>query len=344
MKLPNGFGSITHLAGNRRRPWAVRKSIDGHQKYLAFFATYDDALSYLADYNKNLIVYTPARMTFADVYALDMRERRPRIAAITAKNYDIAFTKCAAIASCPLREIAVADLQAVIKRVSDAGIGYATQKRVRQVMHNVYKYAVKYQILPQAGDISRFVDVDKPRRKYKKQPFITRQINRVKAIADDEQHPLSKWAKCVLMMCYSGPRPSEFINILSSDVKLRNRTYKIRHSKTKAGQNRLVPISKKVRKYYEWWISQGGKTLIVDDDGKPLNYCRFRRRFDKVMAAARCHHTPHECRHTCATWLDDKGANKIAIKRILGHAVQDITDGVYTHKNVRQLKKAIDLL
>ena len=145
-------------------------------------------------------------------------------------------------------------------------------------------------------------------------------------------------------MCYSGPRPSEFINILASDVKLRNRTYKIRHSKTKAGQNRLVPISKKVRKYYEWWIAQGGKTLIVDDDGNPLNYCRFRRRFDKVMAAARCHHTPHECRHTCATWLDDKGANKIAIKRILGHAVQDITDGVYTHKNVRQLKKAIDLL
>lgn len=62
------------------------------------------------------------------------------------------------------------------------------------------------------------------------------------------------------------------------------------------------------------------------------------------MTAAHCHHTPHECRHTCATWLDDKGANKIAIKRILGHAIQDVTDGIYTHKNVRQLKKAIDLL
>ena len=63
-----------------------------------------------------------------------------------------------------------------------------------------------------------------------------------------------------------------------------------------------------------------------------------------VMKAARCNHRMHECRHTCATWLDDKGANKLAIKRILGHATQDITDGVYTHKSLHQLKKAIDLL
>ena len=344
MKLPNGFGSITHLSGNRRRPWAVRKTINSHQKYLAYFTSHDDALAYLADYNKNLVVYALSRMTFADVYRLDMQERHRRIAPITAKNYDISFAKCKALIDKPLRDITVADLQAVIKRISDSGVGYATQKRVRQVMHNVYKYAVKYQVLPQSGDMSRFVDVDKPQRKYKKLPFITRQLNRVKAIADDEQHPLSPWAKCVIMMCYSGPRPSEFLSVQKSDVKLHSRTYKIRHSKTKAGQNRLVPISRKVSSYYAWWMVRSGKTLITDDNGQPLTYCQFRRRFDKVMDAAHCHHTPHECRHTCATWLDDKGANKIAIKRILGHAVQDITDGIYTHKNVRQLKKAIDLL
>ncbi len=344
MRLPNGFGSITHLAGNRRRAWAVRKTVDGHQKYLAFFSAYNDALSYLADYNKNLIVYMPSIVTFADVYRLDMRERRRRIAPVTAKNYSIAFAKCESIADCPLQSISVADLQAVITRMSQSGIGYAEQKKVRQVMHNVYKYAVKYQLLPPSGDISRFVDVDIPRRKYEKQPFIIRQLNRVKAIADDEQNQLSRWAKCVVMMCYSGPRPSEFLSVQKSDVKLYSRTYKIRHSKTKAGQNRLVPISKKVLMYYKWWMSQPGKTLISTSDGEPLTYSQFRRYFNRVMTAAHCHHTPHECRHTCATWLDDKGANKIAIKRILGHAIQDVTDGIYTHKNVRQLKKAIDLL
>lgn len=118
MRLPNGFGSITHLAGNRRRAWAVRKTIDGHQKYIAFFSAYNDALSYLADYNKNLVVYMPSIVTFADVYQLDMRERRRRIAPVTAKNYGIAFAKCASIADCPLQSISVADLQAVITRMS----------------------------------------------------------------------------------------------------------------------------------------------------------------------------------------------------------------------------------
>ena len=66
--------------------------------------------------------------------------------------------------------------------------------------------------------------------------------------------------------------------------------------------------------------------------------------FDKVMQETRCNHTPHECRHTCATMLDNANANETATKRILGHSVQGITKGVYTHKDLHQLKKAIDLL
>ena len=145
-------------------------------------------------------------------------------------------------------------------------------------------------------------------------------------------------------MCYSGPRPSEFLAVEKNDVKLHSRFYRIRESKTEAGRNRLVPINKKVIQYYDYWLQCPGKTLITALDGKQLTYHRFLRIFDKVMAITRCKHKPHECRHTCATWLDDKGANKLSIKKILGHATQDITDGTYTHKNLRQLKKAIDLL
>lgn len=38
MKMPNGYGSITKLPGNRRRPYAVCRTINGRQKYLAYFA------------------------------------------------------------------------------------------------------------------------------------------------------------------------------------------------------------------------------------------------------------------------------------------------------------------
>ena len=54
------------------------------------------------------------------------------------------------------------------------------------------------------------------------------------------------------------------------------------------------------------------------------------------MTASRCKHTPHECRHTCATMLDNAGANDTAIKRILGHASQGVTKRVYTHKSLHE--------
>lgn len=34
MKLPNGYGTVYKLSGNRRRPYVVKKTIDGKQKGL----------------------------------------------------------------------------------------------------------------------------------------------------------------------------------------------------------------------------------------------------------------------------------------------------------------------
>lgn len=55
-------------------------------------------------------------------------------------------------------------------------------------------------------------------------------------------------------------------------------------------------------------------------------------------------HTTHDCRHTVATLLDNVGANETAKRRILGHTGGDITERVYTHKGLRQLRKCIELL
>ena len=82
MKLPNGYGSITKLSGNRRRPYAVRRMINGHQKYLAYFANVNDALAYLVELNKYPAILG-SNITFADAYRFEMGERRKRIASVT---------------------------------------------------------------------------------------------------------------------------------------------------------------------------------------------------------------------------------------------------------------------
>ena len=340
MKLPNGFGSIVKLPGNRRKPYAVRKQ----GKYLQYCVNYEDALIWLSNYNSDPLKFNPDKATFAEVFKLEMAEHSPKLAEKTIKGYISAFKSCVVLHNKILAELKVADLQGVINTLAKKGIGQPTQKKVRQIFHNVYHYAVKYQMIASTADISNYIDIDKLKRKYIKKPFNMRQLNRVKAIADNTEQPLHMLASCVLMMCYSGPRPSEFLAIKKEDVKLTSRFYRVRDSKTAAGRNRIVPISKKVLPYYESWMKQPGKTLITDEGGQQMTYAKFLHLFYDVMAVSRCVHKPHECRHTCATWLDDKGANKLTIKKILGHATQDITDSVYTHKDLRQLKKAIDLL
>lgn len=62
------------------------------------------------------------------------------------------------------------------------------------------------------------------------------------------------------------------------------------------------------------------------------------------MSDLSMNHLPHDARHTFATLLDNAGANKVTIKRLIGHASKDLVDRVYTHKNLEELRKAIALI
>ena len=59
LKLPNGFGSITKKSGRRRRPYEIRKFIDGRQKVIGYETTYESALAFLCEYNKNPLLFSP---------------------------------------------------------------------------------------------------------------------------------------------------------------------------------------------------------------------------------------------------------------------------------------------
>lgn len=49
LKLPNGFGSITKKSGRRRKPFEIRKWIDGKQKVIGYEVTYESALAFLCE-------------------------------------------------------------------------------------------------------------------------------------------------------------------------------------------------------------------------------------------------------------------------------------------------------
>ena len=77
------------------------------------------------------------------------------------------------------------------------------------------------------------------------------------------------------------------------------------------------------------------------DNIVPISYARFSKQFKSVMTSINCSHSTHDCRHTVATLLDKYGASPTATRAILGHKHGDITTKVYTHKELRELRKAI---
>ena len=62
-----------------------------------------------------------------------------------------------------------------------------------------------------------------------------------------------------------------------------------------------------------------------------------------IMKLLKCKHTIHDTRHTFTSLLDPL-APPNALRSLLGHKQGDITTRVYTHKTIRELRKAIELL
>ena len=55
-------------------------------------------------------------------------------------------------------------------------------------------------------------------------------------------------------------------------------------------------------------------------------------------------HIPHDTRHTFISELQSRGADHICIERLVGHASKGITDTVYTHKDIQELRRTVEMI
>ena len=64
--------------------------------------------------------------------------------------------------------------------------------------------------------------------------------------------------------------------------------------------------------------------------------------YDKLDELGIEKHTPHDCRHTFSMLCDKYGVNENDKKTMLGHAFQDVTNKVYRHRSLEELRKQIE--
>ena len=340
MRKPNGYGSIKKLTGNRRRPFVFVVSMDGKQKPIQYFTTQVEAEIFQADYNKlhfhrSLPDY---RVTLAELYYrwLPAHTANTAPSQSTLDSYSNSFKHLSQLHYEPVQNLKYVDYQKILDSMRKSGLSYSSLKKVRSLVSLLEKYANKIELTNKSYAPLLSIGKNKAIRPHK--PFSRQKINRL------WQHVGEPGVDTVLILLYTGMRVGEMLHLQKSDVNLRHGYIRITKSKTVSGI-RTIPIHHRILPLISKRMKFLGSNLITDSEGKPYNYSRYCILWREVMHSINADgHTTHDCRHTVATLLDNAGANETAKRRILGHAGGDVTERVYTHKGLRQLRKCIELL
>lgn len=341
MRMPNGYGAVIKLSGKRRRPYQARITVGysdiGKQLYatLGYFAKREEALCCLEEYHSSPYDIKAEKTTFEDVYKMCSEDHFKNVSDSAIERYSNAYRRyCKELHTMRFKDIRLRHLQGVI---DNCGMAHPTRAAIKTLFNLLFKYAIKNDIVEK--NYAEFVDIGQREGKIKRKIFSKDEIQKLFDNVDKLE-----FVDTILIMIYSGMRIGELLDIKTENVHLEER-YMIGGLKTKAGKNRIIPINKKIEPFIRKYYNPNNEYLITNFKGKKMKYSNYRReKFDNIMEKLKMDHRPHDARHTFASLMDSAGANNLCRKRIMGHASQDITDDVYTHKTIEELIENVDLI
>lgn len=337
MKLPNGYGSISKLPGNRRRPYMVRKIVgtddDGRPIYkiIGYTATREEGLALLAKYNGNPWNIDAGDVKLSDLFAQWAQDNPHKLSDSNLRALKSAYKYLVPLQNMQYRTIRAYQMQQTIDRCNQ---GPSTQAKIKNLWRHLDRFALEMDV-PIKGHAA-LLSAAPAESTTSRVPFTDDEIN---LIWDDVDAP---WADTVLIMLYSGWRIGELLTLRKEDINMVDQTMK-GGIKTTAGKNRFVPIHPRILPLIEKRMEEPGEYLIGINGGK-CTQTPYRRRWAILMDRWGMQHTPHECRHTFRTRLDAVGANQRCCDLLMGHASKDVGNRVYNHKTLADLKNAISLL
>lgn len=365
-KLPNGYGSIKYLGKNRRNPYGVYPPVtefneDGvpiGQKAICYVRTWtvgfavltawhagtyekgmelllpddsDQASSgtliqnILANYNR-MSGQADDGLTFSEVYEMFFKDKyetsKKTYSQSSIKSTKTAYMNCKPLYDRPFRDIRYEELQ---KLIDDSSLKKSSLKMVLLLLKQMWKYGELHELCDK--NYATYVQIRKEDDGEHGTPFTENDLSILWANKDDPT------AEMILIMCYSGFRISEYLTL---EVHLDEMYFK-GGIKTAAGKNRIVPIHSSIQELVKKRMSRNGCML-------PDDVWTFRSHMAKVLKRLNIEkHTPHDCRHTFSALCEKYHVAENDRKRMLGHAfANDITNSVYGHRTVEDLRKEIE--
>ena len=336
-KLPNGFGSIKKLSGNRSRPFAAYPptkefNLNGSpvtQPAIGYYEDWHKAFDALREYSANPYDLAHENITFSELFDLYFKvkyidNKKKKFSKASAASTKVAFKNCSALHSRKFKDLRKYDLQNI---VDSCPLKHSILELIVTLFKQMYKFAKENDITDK--DYSEFVRINIPDDDESGEPFTQEELS---ILWNNNQ---DKTVQFILVMVYSGFRIKAFETIEIN----KNEQYFKGGVKTKAGKNRIVPIHSSIFSY----------ALAF----QPLNFnaSTFREKsfypalqqlgIDKTISGKR--HTPHDCRHTFS-WLCDKyKIDELSKHLLMGHSLGgDVEKSVYGHRTIEELRTEIN--
>jgi len=344
MKNPNGYGSISKLSGKRRKPWIVRVTVGFDektgkqiQKTVGTFKERKEALDCLAVYNlskenkelvnelyheeaQNMAKKAKICHTFGECVEACIEKDKDKRSKSWFAHRKTHAKLLNGLMNKNIDEINLFEMQEIFDKLKEEGRCKSSLNNCKIICTDAFKYAIIHQWIDRNKDFSQYIDISSDvERKLVHKPF---SIDEIKLLRKDG----SLNAKIILVYIYTGCRASELLNVEKHDE------YIICGIKTKAGKNRKIPIHSFIKPFID--------EVLMYLNGKKYDW--LQKRIFQYMKEINMTHTMHDTRNTFATLGKEYGMRPTAIKKIMGHKINDLTDDVYTHESIEYLKKEIE--
>ncbi len=362
-KLPNGFGCIKKLSGNRSNPYGVyppttefapngspitpKAICYAPDWYTAFFAllswrngTFDPELAQTANlkdtdspqevaariiaaYNSSVRQKRPPAKTFSQVYEEFYEYKYTRDKTRTYSAASRNSTKAAYKNCAMLHNRPFQELKT--EDLQEVVDNCPLKHASKELICSLFKQMYAYADAYDLcdKDYSVHVRINTMDDDEKGIPFSQEEIDLIWQHASE-----NRILQSILIMIYSGFRISAYRTM---EVNMEKRYFR-GGVKTAAGKNRLVPFCPLIEGYVK-----PNMELFQKPPGN------FRTLFSDALASIGITgHTPHDARHTFS-WLCDKyKVDPLTKKMLLGHSRgNDVTDAKYGHRTENELRAEI---
>lgn len=331
MRNPNGYGSITKLKGNRRRPWCVRittgkvvnfetQKAYAKQTVLGYYATRREAMQALAAYNDDPYNLDRQTVTIDDIWQriqdhVDVSDDRRKVYKSNYKKY------VSVIGDRKIKDVHADLLQQIIDSIP---FGYSTQSITRSVLNQIFNHAIKSGIITK--NYMEYVKLEPQETKIKRDLYTPDEIADLWDHADLPEYALT------LILLYQGMRIKELREMEKAAVDLGNNTIKVVEGKNKQSC-RIIPIHNRIRPLIIQAMESDSNRLF---DFSKTHYDYF---VSQVL-----NHKPYDTRHTFASKMNKIGTPKLIIQRIMGHKPDSVLEQSYIHLTMDELAESINRL